>query len=189
MKLTNSFDVSASPEATLKLLLDADRVIPCMPGAELIETVDERTWKAKMAVKLGPVGLDFLNDVTITEVDESAGRVTMAVKGRDTRGKGGADADIVSTLTATDGGTHVQLETDLRLSGQAAQFGRGSIVQDVSTTLVDQFANCLKAQLTASPEEAKAATVQAQKPISGFSLMLKTLARKLSRLFGGGRAA
>ncbi len=186
MKLENSFEVGGTPQATLAMLLDAKRVIPCMPGAELIEEIDDRTWKAKMAVKLGPVGLDFLNDVTVTHVDEAAGTVTMVVKGRDTRGKGGADADLVSTLVPIDGGTRVTIATDLRLSGQAAQFGRASIIQDVSSTLVGQFAECLKAQFTSSPEVAQAAIAESQKPISGFRLMFSALFRRLRRLFGGG---
>jgi len=123
MKLENAFEVPTSPTETLHVLLDAERVVPCLPGAELLEQVDERTWKAAMKVKLGPVGLDFANDVRITEIDEEAGIVKMAVNGRDTRGKGAADADVVSRLIAIDGGgTRVEMSTDLRLSGQAAQF-------------------------------------------------------------------
>jgi carbon monoxide dehydrogenase subunit G len=190
VKLEHAFEVPASPQATLKLLLDAERVVPCMPGAQLTEVVDEHHWKAKMTVKLGPVGMDFLNDVTLTEVDEAGGRVQMQATGRDTRGKGGASADIDANFVGVEGGTRVEMNTDLRFSGQAAQLGRPSVVQDVSTKLVGQFAECLKAQLAAStPEEAARAAEQArasQTHISGLSLMWAAIKGALARLTGRG---
>jgi len=63
VKLEHAFEVPASPEQTLALLLDAQKVVPCMPGATLKEVVDDTTWKASMAVTLGPVGMQFLVDV------------------------------------------------------------------------------------------------------------------------------
>jgi carbon monoxide dehydrogenase subunit G len=177
VKLEHAFDVPASPQATLALLLDAERVVPCMPGAELTEVVDDGTWKTTMAVKLGPVGLDFLNEVRVLEMDEAGGHVRLGVKGRDTRGKGGADATVDAHLTPQGTGTTVSMTTDLRFSGQAAQLGRPSVVQDVSARLVNQFAACIAAQLDtrSTPEQASAAVEQARKPISGFSLMLAAL--------------
>jgi len=74
MNLRHEFDVPASPQATLELLLDAGRVVSCMPGATLVEVSDDGTWKTAMAVKLGPVGMDFLNDVRIVEDDSPAPR-------------------------------------------------------------------------------------------------------------------
>lgn len=187
MKLEHSFEVPASPQATLDLMLDAERVVPCMPGAELKEVVDDSTWKAAMGVKLGPVGMQFLVDVKLLERDDSSQRVTLGVSGRDTRGKGGAEGTVVSDLTALDGGgTRVHMDTDLRFSGQVAQLGRPGVVQDVSNKLVDQFAECIRAQLSATPEEAAAAVVQAQKPISGLSLAVAALVSSIKRLFGRG---
>ena len=84
----------------------------------------------------------------------------LGLSGRDTRGKGGAEGTVDSRLIALDGGgTRVEMATDLRFSGQAAQLGRPGVVQDVSNKLVDQFADCIKAQLSASPEQAAEAVV------------------------------
>ncbi len=159
MKLEHDFDVPASPQQTMALLLDAERVVPCMPGATLTEVVDDRTWKAKMEVKLGPVGMQFLVDVTLLDRDDAAHTVRLGVSGRDTRGKGGAEGAVDSVLTPAGSGTSVAMTTDLRFSGQVAQLGRPGVVQDVSNKLVDQFAECVKAQLSASPDEAAAAVV------------------------------
>lgn len=190
MKLSHAFEVPASPAATLRLLLGAERVVECMPGTQLLETVDERTWKAKMTVKLGPVAMDFANDVRLVEIDEAGGLVRMEASGRETHGKGGARADITCVLTASGAGTRVEMATDLRFSGQAAQFGRPSVVQDVSSRLVERFADCLGAQLSADSGEAQAARERAEKPLRAFSLFVAVLVEALRRaLRRGGHQA
>jgi uncharacterized protein len=187
VKLEHEFEVPASPDQTMALMLDAERVVPCMPGATLTEVVDDRTWKAAMGVKLGPVAMQFLVDVKLLDRDEASHAVTLGVSGRDTRGKGGADGTVASTLAGTDGGgTRVHMDTDLRFSGQVAQLGRPGVVQDVSNKLVGQFAECIKAQLSASPEQAAAAVTEAQKPISGWSLAVAALVSTIKRLIGRG---
>jgi uncharacterized protein len=153
LRLENSFSVQASPEAAWDLLLDVPRVIPCMPGAQLIEVVDESAWKARMDVKVGPVALAFDTDVTRESVDESRRRVMLAARARERRGRGGAQATVDSSLTTVDGATRIEIVTDLTLSGSVAQYGR-RMVQDISSQLVSRFAECLEAQLVASPAEA-----------------------------------
>ena len=151
MKLENSFDVPASPEAAWDLLMDVPRVIPCMPGAELIETIDESHWKARMKLKLGPISLSFLTDVERQEVDDAERRVVLAAKAREERGRGAANATIESSLSSEGDRTQVTTATDLALTGMAAQFGRG-LIQDVTAQLLDSFAYCLEQQLQAEPE-------------------------------------
>ena len=90
MKLEHAFEVPASPDQTMALMLDPECVVPCMPGANLKEVVDEGSWKAEMGVKLGPVGMQFLVDVKLLERNDDAHAVKLGVSGRDTRGKGGA---------------------------------------------------------------------------------------------------
>lgn len=182
MRLENSFEVEAPPEQAWQLLMDVPRVIPCMPGAELVETLDGDRWKAKMAVKLGPISLTFDTDVTREAADEQARRATLAANARETRGKGSARATIESTLSELEQGTRVDIVTDLALSGPVAVYGRG-LIADVTGELVTSFAGCLQAQLEASPEEARAAVAAQAKPVSGFSVGLRALVRRLSRIF------
>jgi uncharacterized protein len=188
LQLEHEFEVPASPEQTLALLLDAERVVPCMPGAKLLEVVDERTWKSELGIKLGPVAMQFLADVKLLDRDDANRSVRLGVSARDTRGKGGAEATVDSALNPADGGgTRVAMTTDLRFSGQAAQLGRPGVVKDVSNKLVDQFAECIKSQLSAVPEERAGAVQEAQKPVSGLSLALTALVGAIKRLFGFGR--
>jgi carbon monoxide dehydrogenase subunit G len=151
VKIENTFQVSAPPEQAWDLLMDVPRVIPCMPGAELTETVDESTWKATVKVKLGPIALTFNSDVRRVEADEQERHATLQAIANEARGRGSADATIQSWLTPLDGGTKVDIVTDLTLVGSVAQYGRG-IVPDVASQLVSRFATCLEQQLAAEPE-------------------------------------
>jgi len=188
MRLENAFEVTAPPEAAWDLLMDVPRVIPCMPGAELVEAVGESNWKARMRVKLGPISLAFLTDVAREEVDEAARRVKLGAKAREERGRGAASATIESTLSSAGGRTTVTTVTELTLTGAVAQYGRG-LVQDVSAQLLKQFAACLEAQLaTAAPAGNGAAPAAPQpppepKPISGLRLGVPALWRSFLGLF------
>ena len=147
MQLENSFHVAAPLESAWILLNDVPSVVPCMPGAELLEGGADDTWKAKLSVKLGPIALQFLTDVRREEVDEAARRIVLSARAREARGRGNAQATIESRLVAVDGGTRVEITTDVRLQGTVAQYGRG-IVSDVASRLTEQFAACIERKLT-----------------------------------------
>jgi carbon monoxide dehydrogenase subunit G len=135
-----------------------------------------------MAVKLGPISLSFKTDVAREEMDEAARRATLSAKAREARGRGNASATIQSSLTPQDGGTRVDIVTDLQLQGAVAQYGRG-LVADVSSQLVGQFAECLKKQLAANPDEAAAAVEAQSRPVGGLRLGLRALWRSVTRPF------
>src|SRR5262249_55396620 len=110
--------------------MDVPRIIPCVPGARLDETVDGANWKATVAVKLGPVRLSFKADVKREEADEAARRATLSATAREARGRGNASATIESSLTPLNGGTRVDIVTELQLVGAVAQYG-GRLMEDV----------------------------------------------------------
>jgi carbon monoxide dehydrogenase subunit G len=182
MLLENSFDVPASPDQAWDLLMDMPRVIPCMPGATLEETLAESSWRTRVDVRLGPVALVFAADVDREEADREAMRAVVVADARETRGRGAGKARIESSLVPQDAGTRVIVRTDLTLSGAVAQTGRG-IVQAVSAQLIRSFADCLAAQLGASAEEASAAVAARRAPVKGHSLALRALADRIERLF------
>jgi len=173
VRIENAFDVPASVEEAWRLLNDVPAVVPCMPGAELVEVVDANGWKAKLHVKLGPISLQFSADVTREQVDEAAHRAVLAVKAREAKGRGSAEATIESSLAATDAGTHVAIATELELRGAVAQYGRG-VVADVASRLTAQFAECIAGKLAGAPPEPSA-------PIGGLRLVLGALWRRIFR--------
>jgi carbon monoxide dehydrogenase subunit G len=184
--LESFFDVPVHPDEAWDLLMDVPRVIPCMPGATLKETVDDSSWKAQLDVRLGPVALVFATDVHREEADRDALRAVLAADAKETRGRGAGKARIESSLVPQDAGTRVLIRTDLTLSGAVAQTGRG-LVQAVSAQLVESFADCLAAQLGGSDKRAAAAVAAQGEPVKGHSLALRALIRRLERLFGRNR--
>jgi len=182
MELENTFTVAAPVDDAWRLLNDVPAVVPCMPGAELLETVGDDAWKAALQVKLGPIALRFAADVTRTERDDEAHRVVLAVKAREAKGRGTAEATITSTVAGEDGGAHVRLVTDLALRGAVAQYGRG-VVADVSSRLTEQFAACIEQRLAAAaPRTADdpVAPPPAAAPVPGLRLLLAALWRSLT---------
>src|SRR5690606_18935470 len=120
---------------------------PCMPGATLVDTVDERNWKAQMAVKLGPISLTFNVDVERTEVDEEGRAIALAANAREARNRGRARAAVRVSLHAVDPRTTaIAIDTDLALVGAVAQYG-GGMVEEVSSEMVRAFAANLEATL------------------------------------------
>jgi uncharacterized protein len=193
MRLENTFDVAAPHDVAWRLLSDVPQVLPCMPGAELVEVVSDDSWKARLHVKLGPIALQFLADVKREAMDEGAGRVVLLAKAREARGRGSADARIESLVSDADGeGTRVDLVTELELRGAVAQYGRG-VVADVAARLTREFADCL-ARTLADREtgEARDPGAQAQpdgrrdqKPINALRLIVAALLRPLTSRLGG----
>ncbi|MEX0742773.1 MAG: SRPBCC family protein, partial [Actinomycetota bacterium] len=195
MQIENEFTVTAPADRLWSYLLDVERIAPCMPGAELTETVDERTWKGKVNMKLGPVSLSFSGTVAIEERDDAAHRVVLRAKGMESKGKGAANAAVTSWLEPGEGTTTVKMVADIQLTGAVAQLSRG-LLPEVSRKLTQQFADCLqKSMLGAeepppavgasdpgasiasapSPPTARAAAPVKAKPIGGLSLGLAAL--------------
>jgi uncharacterized protein len=179
MRLENSFEVPASRAQSWLLLNDVPSVVPCMPGAEIVETTGENTWRATMHVKLGPIGLQFLADVTRERRDETAGVMVLEVRAREAKGRGSAEATIESTLTDADGGTCVAIVTELTLRGAVAQYGRG-VVADVASRLTRQFADCIAGKLADAPSRSPTSAA-GPAPVGGFRLLLGALWRSLFR--------
>jgi uncharacterized protein len=147
MKLEQSFDVDAPIDEVWAALTDVQRVAPCLPGAEITDAADDGTYHGNFTVKIGPTTASYRGTLKMAELDEAEHVATMQADGQDKRGQGGAKATIVSRLTKRDGGTHVDVETDMTITGRLARFGRGGMIQDVSNKLLGQFAQCLQTQL------------------------------------------
>jgi carbon monoxide dehydrogenase subunit G len=149
MKIENRFHLGMPPDEAYALLLDLDRVVPCLPGAELQEAGPDGERKVSVGVKLGPMRFLYDGTVRITETDPAARRAVMVGEGREKRGGGTAAATIVMTVAEAGAGSDVSSKADIKLTGRAAQNGRG-IVEDVSSKLIGQMAATLEERYAAS---------------------------------------
>src|SRR5215468_12194072 len=167
VEFDNSFEVPLPPAQAWPVLMDIRRVAPCMPGAELTEVVDEKTYKGKVSVRLGPVALTFAGTVTFEEIDNANRRARVKAQGTDAKGRGGAHATASFRLEPSAAGSQVLVHTDLSLSGSVAQYGRGvGMIQTTAAQIMNQFANNLKAQIgregAATPTSAATAVAASQ---------------------------
>jgi carbon monoxide dehydrogenase subunit G len=137
--IDDDFDVDAPLERVWPVLKDVPRVATCIPNAEITEVVDERTYRAKVAVKVGPVSVSYRATIVVESFDDATHVATLTVKGDELRGRGGVTATIVSTATARDAATHVTLHTDAQISGIVATVG-GRLIEGVAQKTVAAFA-------------------------------------------------
>lgn len=152
MKLEHSFHVDADVDLAWDVLNDVRRVALCMPGAS-VDTVDGDLVTGSCKIKLGPISLTYRGQATFIERDSVAHRIVLDGQGRD-GSNGRATVAVVATLQPEGTRTRVDLETDLKLTGRAAQFGRG-VLNDVGDRIIGQFAAALADELAPAEPEAR----------------------------------
>jgi len=162
IELDNSFTVPVPPEQAWHVLLDVERIAPCMPGAS-ITSVEGDEVAGQVKVKLGPLSLSYKGTAKFTEKDEASHSIAIEASGKETRGAGTASATVHAGLKPadTEGQTLVSIHTSLNVTGRPAQFGR-SLLPEVSGKLISQFAANLEAliEADAAGETASAATAE-----------------------------
>jgi carbon monoxide dehydrogenase subunit G len=191
MEIKNEFDIPLPLAEAWAVLMDIPRIAPCVPGATLVGQTADSGYQGKVSVKLGPIALAFKGVANFIECDAAAKRVRLNAKGADQQGRGGASGVVTFQLTPAGMGTHVDVVTDVTLTGLIAQYGRGTgVIQGVATEICNQFASNLRAlivaQSGASQDQSAGDTiaeVPASQPIGGFSLILKVLWQRLRSLW------
>jgi carbon monoxide dehydrogenase subunit G len=141
MELDHSFIVPVPPDRAWEVLLDVERIAPCMPGAT-VEEFDGEVVTGRIKVKVGPVSLTYRGTAKFTERDPDARVVVADASGKETRGAGTASATIRSSLEPSGEGTRVSIHTTMNVTGRPAQFGRG-VIAEVGGKLVEKFAENL----------------------------------------------
>ena len=174
MRIQNQFDVPMAPPDAWAFLMNIPATIPCFPGAELIEQVDEQNYKGRVTVKLGPVSMVFNGKLRVENADEGAHSGTVNASWTEAKGRGNASSVTRFTMHESEGGTRVALDTDVQLAGQVAQYGRGTgMIADISAQLISKFADNLKARLNETAME--------HGEISGLTLASRALLNRFKR--------
>jgi carbon monoxide dehydrogenase subunit G len=156
MELEHSFIIPVPPEQAWPVLLDVERIGPCMPGAT-VDSVDDDVIKGRIKVKVGPVQLTYAGTAHFTDRDDQARSITLEASGKETRGAGTASATVRSSLQDEDGQTKVVVHTSMNVTGRPAQFGRG-VMAEVGGRIIEKFAANLAALLASAPAASVAAS-------------------------------
>ncbi|HTT71350.1 MAG TPA: SRPBCC family protein [Anaeromyxobacteraceae bacterium] len=181
-KIEERFVVRAPAAAVWAYLIDPRRVVTCLPGAELSEVVDDRTFHGLVKVKVGPVGVSYRGRVLLEEVDVAARRVRMTAEGREAAGAGAAKMRMESRLVEGPGGeTEVTVSAEVDVAGKLVQFGRGMIEQ-VSHQIFAQFAECVRRTLEGETTE-HAVALPARRELRALPLFFSALFAWLGSLF------
>ena len=198
MQLENSFQVGAPPDKVFGYLLDVNKVVGCVPGAELTEVVDQTTFKGKVKVKVGPITVAYSGTARISERDDAHRSATLSADGRETTGSGSARATATMKVQPAGEGSLVEIITEYHVAGRVAQFGRG-VMEDVSKRLIKDMATCIQTNLEAAdpPPDDAATDVSAAiersappaqpataKPVNALELFWHLVKVRLARLFG-----
>jgi len=192
LEFDNSFEVPLPVAEAWVVLMDIERIVPCVPGAELTEVVDKDNFKGKVSVRLGPVALTFAGRAEFEERDDQTFSARVKAQGSDSKGRGGANADVTFRLVSTGAATTlVEIHTNLQLSGSVAQYGRGvGMITDVASQIIGKFADCLRDQVTDAEVsgETEAVPPPQAAPVSVASIGLRALwnsvVKSIKRIFG-----
>ncbi len=150
LKIEKTFTLEAPLETVWAFLTDPYRVVGCLPGAEVTEKIDERTYAAAITVKLGPVSATYKGRVQFERLDVTAGEAELVGRGQDVKGKGGAEMRMVSRLRSLGPArTEVTVSSEVTITGRLAQFGRG-MIEEVADQMFAQFAACVSGRLEAA---------------------------------------
>jgi carbon monoxide dehydrogenase subunit G len=186
MLITSDFDVPQPIDKVWTFFQDIPQVAACLPGAELTDDLGDDTYAGRVAIRMGPVKLQFTGKAHITERDAAAHRIVVDAAGADEKGRGQASMLVTAALVSAGRGTKVNVQQDLQLSGAAAQYGRG-MISDVSAVLMRDFATSMQRRIDAidrgvSPDQVARAQSASGLAI-GFRAMWIALARVFRRFF------
>ena len=186
VKIEKTFRVDEPADKVWAFLIDPRKVGACVPGAQITEQVDERTYKGAIKVKVGPSVTDYKGEVQIVRLDNEAHEIEILGKGQDVRGKGSASMKMTGKLHALESGTEVTSISELNVVGILAQMG-ARVIQEVSNIMFEQFVNNFRKQLQ-SPGAAGEADPAVPKPISAVGVAFSALKAAISGHSGSAEA-
>jgi carbon monoxide dehydrogenase subunit G len=180
VKISQEFTVARPVTDVWALFQDVPSVAQCLPGAELTEDRGDRTYAGSISVKLGPIAATFEGEAVVRPSPEDWA-ATIEGRGVDKKGGSRGQVKVDYRLATVEDGTKVGIDADVTLAGPAAQFGRTGLINEMSSRLIQEFAACLEAKLSAPTEEAASSIAAGE--VRGFTLLWQSLLAWLKRLF------
>jgi uncharacterized protein len=181
MLIKSDFEVAQPIDVVWEFFDKIPQVAACLPGAELTDDLGDDKYLGKVAVRMGPVKLQFAGTAEIKERDNAAKTIVVDAAGADEKGRGQAAMLVTAQLSSIAGGTRVEVTQDLQLSGAAAQYGRG-MISDVTAVLMRDFAKNMQTRIDALNRGLSPDQIAAAAPASGLAIGLRAAWLALSRV-------
>jgi len=176
VRIEKSFQVKEPVEKVWEFLSDPRKVVTCVPGAQITEQVDERTYKGSISVKVGPSVTDYKGEVQVVRLDPQVHEIEILGKGQDVRGKGSASMKMTGKLSPTaDGGAEVTSVSELNVVGILAQMG-ARMIQEVSNVMFEQFMNNFRRTLQTGQDN-----TAGTKPVNAVTMAFSALKSAVTR--------
>lgn len=181
LRIEKTFQVKEPVERVWSFLSDPRKVATCVPGAQITEQVDEKTYKGAISVKVGPSVTDYKGEVQIVRLDPENHEIEILGKGQDVRGRGSASMKMTGKLKALDdGGTEVASTSELNVVGILAQMG-SRVISEVSNIMFGEFTKNFQALLAQPTDASETATTAVPRPIRGASVAWQAVKGALRR--------
>jgi len=184
MLIKSDFEVGQPIDKVWQFFDNIPQVAACLPGAELTDDLGDNKFAGQVAIRMGPVKLQFAGTAQIKERDDAAKRIVVDAAGADERGRGQAAMLVTASLTTVGGGTKVDVAQDLQLSGAAAQYGRG-MISDVSAILIRDFSATMQDRIERLErgETAEQLAAAGSGSVQGFTIAMRAARMALMRVF------
>jgi carbon monoxide dehydrogenase subunit G len=182
--ITSDFEVAEPVEKVWRFFDDIPQVAACLPGAELTKDLGDDKYEGRVAIRMGPVRMQFTGTADITERDDAKKHIVVHAAGADEKGRGQAAMVVSATLSPKGRGTKVAVTQDLQLSGAAAQYGRG-MISDVSAILIRDFSATMQDRIERLErgESAEQIAAAGGSSVKGFTIAMRAARMALTRVF------
>src|SRR6202012_2290590 len=182
--ITSDFEVAEPVEKVWRFFDDIPQVASCLPGAELTKDLGDDKYEGRVAIRMGPVRMQFTGTADIVERDEAAKKIVVNAAGADEKGRGQAAMTVSATLSPKGRATLVKVTQDLQLSGAAAQYGRG-MISDVSAILMRDFSLSMQDRIERLErgESAEQIAAASTRSAQGFTIAVRAARMALMRVF------
>jgi carbon monoxide dehydrogenase subunit G len=146
MQMEGKFTLKAPIQKLWDTLLDPETLLSCIPGAEKIERIDEKTFDCVVKQKVGPISVKFKFKSILTKVEPPT-HIEVDGEGEDI-GKAGhfVQKSVVDLRQILGGEVEVSYRTDATIVGKLAMFG-DRIMRAKAKKVEEEFTKALQEKL------------------------------------------
>ena len=146
MIIEGKFSLKAPIQKVWDFLLKPETLASCIPGAEKMEAIDEKTYESVVKQKVGPISVKLKFTTTLAEVNPPT-HLKAVGRGADITKAGNFTQETVVDLKETSSGeVEVAYRSDVMITGRLATFGE-RIMRAKAKKVGDEFVENLQNKL------------------------------------------